>query len=107
MTTRANRLLTLAFRAHERGEPEIASRMATLAFNSPDSSSIIEALQSSASGKPESDVERAEAMLRKAEASTKGDVFTAEGKANLLTIAEKVHSAGFSKVAKSIAKIAQ
>ena len=106
MTTRANRLLILAYRAHQRGETEIAGRMAALAFQSPDAESIVQAVQN-APEEPQTDVEKAEAILRKAEASTKGNIFTEDGTAALLSIAEKLHDSGMPKVAKSIARIAQ
>jgi hypothetical protein len=108
--TRARRLLTLAYKAHQRGEPEIASRIATLAFDETDSASLIEEINST----PETadttvavTVRNAEAILRKAEGSTKGSIFTGEGVDKLLAIAKKLHQAGFPKVAKSIARAAQ
>ena len=107
--TRARRLLTLAYKAHQRGEKEIASRIATLAFNEPDSASLFEEIHSATEVDDEADVtvQNAEAILRRAEGSTEGSIFTEEGVAKLLAVAKKIHQAGFPKVAKSIARAAQ
>ena len=112
--TRARRLLTLAYRAHQRGEQEIASRIAVLAFAEPDSASLIEEINSTTEPDEVDEVDEgavtvqnAEAILRKAEGSTEGGIFTAEGVDKLLAIAKKIHQAGFPKVAKSIARAAQ
>ena len=106
---KARRLLTLAYKAHQRGEQEIASRIATLAFNEPDSASLFEEIHSTTEIEDEADetVQNAEAILRKAEGSTEGSIFTEEGVVKLLAIAKKIHQAGFPKVAKSIARAAQ
>jgi rubrerythrin len=108
--TRARRLLTLAYKAHQRGEQEIASRIAILAFDEQDSAPLFEKIN-----KDDDDekteaavtVQNAEAILRKAEGSTNGSIFTEEGVEKLLAIAKKIHQAGFPKVAKSIARAAQ
>lgn len=107
--TSARRLLTLAYRAHQRGEPEIASRIATLAFDESDSAALIEEINSTTeiADKVAVTVRNAEAILRKAEGSTEGSIFTGEGVDKLLAIAKKLHQAGFPKVAKSIARAAQ
>jgi hypothetical protein len=107
--TRARRLLTLAYKAHQRGEQEIASRIAILAFTEPDSASLFEEINSETEIADEADVtvQNAEAILRKAEGSTEGSIFTEEGVDKLLAIAKKIHQAGFPKVAKSIARAAQ
>ena len=107
--TRARRLLTLAYKAHQRGEQEIASRIAILAFTEPDSASLFEEINSTTgiANEVAVTVQNAEAILRKAEGSTKGSIFTEEGVNKLLAIAKKIHQAGFPKVAKSIARAAQ
>ena len=107
--TRARRLLTLAYKAHQRGEPEIASRIAVLAFDEPDSASLFEGINSKDEEKTEAavTVQNAEAILRKAEGSTEGGIFTEEGVDKLLAIARKLHQAGYPKVAKSISRAAQ
>jgi len=106
--TRARRLLTLAYRANQRGETEIASRIATMAFAQEDAASLFEEINSETEIADESvsTVRKAEALLRTAEASTDGDVLTAEGKRSILAIAEKAHKAGFPKVAKSLVRVA-
>ena len=107
--TSARRLLTLAYRAHQRNEPEIAARIATLAFDESDSAELFEEVNSP--GKVSEEVavtvQNAEAILRKAEGSTEGSIFTEEGVDKLLAIAKKIHQAGFPLVAKSIARAAQ
>lgn len=107
--TRARRLLTLAYRSHQRGEQEIASRIATLAFNEPDAASLFEEIHSATEISDEwaVTIQNAEAILRKAESSTEGSIFTSEGIERLLAIAKKIHQDGFPKVAKSIARAAQ
>jgi hypothetical protein len=107
--TRARRLLTLAYKAHQRGETEIASRIATLAFAEPDSASLFEEINSTTEIADEVavTVQNAEAILRKAEGSTEGSIFTSEGVDKLLAIAKKIHQAGLHKVAKSVARAAQ
>ena len=112
--TSARRLLTLAYRAHQRNEPEIAARIATLAFNEPDSAPLFEEINSTTeadeadeAGEADSTVQNAEAILRKAEGSTEGSIFTVEGVDKLLAIAKKIHQAGFPRVAKSVARAAQ
>ena len=107
--TRARRLLTLAYKAHQRGEAEIASRIAILAFTEPDSASLFEEINSTTEIADEMSVtvRNAEAILRKAESATEGSIFTEEGVDKLLAIAKKIHQAGFPKVAKSIARAAR
>ncbi len=104
--TQARRLLTLAFRANQRGETEIAARIATLAFACEDSASLFEEIHSATktADAETNSVVLTEDKLREAEASTGGSIFTTEGEAQLLAIAEKVHKAGFPKVAQSIAR---
>lgn len=103
--TRARRLLTLAYRAHQRDEREIAARISTLAFESDDAGNLFEALSSEtdSDGGEEDAVKDTEAALRKAEAATAGKIFTPAGEASLLAIAEKLHQAGLPKIAKSVA----
>ncbi len=106
--TRARRLLTLAYKAHQRGETEIASRISILAFTEPDAASLFEEINSGTEilDEKEQTTRNAEAILRQAEASTEGSIFTTEGVEKLLVIAQKVHTAGLPKVAKSIARAA-
>lgn len=106
--TRARRLLTLAYRADQRGEKEIAARIATMAFAQEDAASLFEEINSETEVVDEatSQVRKTEAVLRKAEASTEGNIFTPDGRKQLLTIAEKAHKAGFPKIAKSIVRVA-
>ncbi len=106
--TQARRLLTLAYRANQRGETDIAARIATLAFACEDSASLFEEIHSATktADAATDSVAQAEATLRQAEASTSGSIFTTEGEQQLMAIAEKVHKAGFPKVAKSIANAA-
>lgn len=106
--TRARRLLTLAYKAHQRSENDIAARIATLAFESSDAASLFEEINSTTEIADEQTqkVRNAEAMLRRAEGSTEGTIFTPEGIERLLAIAQKVHQAGYPKVAKSIAQVA-
>jgi hypothetical protein len=106
--TRSRRLLTLAYKAHQRGEREIASRIAILAFSEPDAADLLEEINSGVeiADEHEDTIRNAEAILRKAEALAEGGVFTAEGAASLLAIAEKVHKAGLPKVARSIVRVA-
>ena len=103
--TRAQRLLTLAYKAHQRGETAIAGRITAFAFDETDSAQLFEKISSETSGT--SDVERAEATLRAAEASTKGSIFSSEGSAKLLSIAEKAHKGGLPKIAAAIANAAK
>ena len=95
--TRARRLLTLAYKAHQRDEQEIAARIATLAFNEPDAASLFEEIHSATEIADEADVtvQNAEAILRKAEGTTEGSIFTEEGVEKLLAVAKKIHQAGF------------
>ncbi len=106
--TRARRLLTLAYRAHQRGEPEIASRIAILAFTEPDAAALFEEIHSSTEIVDEMNatVQNAMSTLRKAEEVTEGSIFSTEGVEALLTIAKKAHQAGYPKLAKSIARAA-
>lgn len=107
--TRAQRLLTLAYKAHQRGETAIASRITAFAFAEPDSAELFEKINAetapAASGT--SDVERAEATLRAAEATTEGSIFSSEGSDALLAIAEKAHKDGLPKIAAAIANAAK
>ena len=107
--TRARRLLTLAYKAHQRGEQEIASRIAILAFDEQDSAPLFEKIGKDDDETSEASVtiQNAEAILRKAEGSTEGGIFTEEGVDKLLAIADKIHQAGFPKVAQSVARAAQ
>ena len=107
--TRARRLLTLAYKAHQRGEQEIASRIAILAFDEQDSAPLFEKISKDDDETSEASVtiQNAEAILRKAEGSTEGSIFTEEGVEKLLAVAKKIHQAGFPKVAKSVARAAQ
>ena len=108
--TRARRLLTLAYKAHQRGEQEIASRIAILAFDEQDSAPLFEKINKDdgdETAEAAVTVQNAEAILRKAEGSTKGSIFTEEGVERLLAVAKKIHQAGFPKVAKSVARAAQ
>ena len=105
--TRARRLLTLAYKAHQRGEPEIAARIAVLAFDEQDSAPLFEEINSDETAESAVTVQNAEAILRKAEGSTEGSIFTEEGVEKLLAVAKKIHQAGFPKVAKSVARAAQ
>jgi rubrerythrin len=108
--TRARRLLTLAYKAHQRGEQEIASRIAILAFDEQDSAPLFEKINKDdddETAEAAVTVQNAEAILRKAEGSTEGSIFTAEGVEKLLAVAKKIHQAGFPKVARSVAKAAQ
>jgi len=106
--TRARRLLTLAYRANQRGEKEIAARIATMAFAQEDAASLFEEINSTTEVADEitSKVRQAENILRKAEASSEGSIFTQEGAKQLLTIAEKAHKAGYTKIAQSIKRVA-
>ncbi len=104
--TRAQRLLTLAYKAHQRGEEDIAGRITTLAFSETDSAGIFEKLSAETSPGT-SDVDRAEATLRAAEASTEGAIFTSAGSEQLLAIAEKAHKDGLPQVAAVIANAAK
>ncbi len=104
--TRAQRLLTLAYKAHQRGEEELAGRITTFAFADPDSAQLFEKINAETSP-DHSEVERAEATLRAAEASTKGPIFSREGSEQLLAIAEKAHKDGLPQVAAVIANAAK
>ena len=106
---RAVRLLTLAYKAHQRGETEIASRISTLAFAEPDAAEMFEDIHTvlTSSEQVDDEVYSAEAILRKAEATAEGKIFTSEGVEQLLDIARATHQAGFPKVAKSISRAAQ
>jgi hypothetical protein len=104
--TRAKRLLTLAYKAHQRGEEAIAARISAFAFAEADSAQLFEDINSETpSGN--SDVDRAEATLRAAEASTKGSIFSGKGSEQLLAIAEKAHKDGLPNVAAAIANAAK
>ena len=105
--TRAQRLLTLAYKAHQRNEPEISGRIVTFAFAEPEAADLFERINAEhAPTKAGSEVEQTEATLRAAEAATKGNVFSNQGVSKLLEIAEKTHNAGLPKVAKLIAETA-
>ncbi len=102
--TRAHRLLSLAFQTQQRGETAIAGRIVSLAFAEPEAAAMIESLNGKpTAGTPE---QKAEAILRKAEASTQGSIFTTEGTSSLLAIAEKAHKDGLPKIAQLIADVA-
>jgi rubrerythrin len=104
---RAQRLLTLAYKAHQRNEPEISGRIVTLAFAEPEAADLFERINAAPTSDTEgSDEEQTEDTLRAAEAATKGNVFSKEGVSTLLSIAEKAHNAGLPKVAKLIAETA-
>ena len=107
---RAQRLLTLAYKAHQRGEHAIAGRITSLAFDDPDVAAAFHEMNDedpvALKAAARSEVQETEDVLRRAEAATKGSIFTAEGEARLLEIAGKVHKAGFPKVAKSIVNAA-
>ena len=107
--TRAQRLLTLAYKAHQRNEPEISGRIVSLAFAEPEAAEIFETIGASdgeADADVDSDTKKTEDTLRAAEAATKGNIFTADGTEKLLEIAGKTHKAGLPKVAKLIAEVA-
>ena len=105
--TRAKRLLTLAYRAHQRNEPEIAGRIVAFAFAEPEASEMFEQINAEpGTAVAEPEVTQAEDALRRAEASTKGNVFSAEGARRLLAIADKAHKDGLTQIAKLIADIA-
>jgi hypothetical protein len=104
--TRAKRLLTLAYKAHQRGEGEIAGRITAFAFAEPESAQLFESINAdNTSGS--SEVERTEATLRAAEATTEGSIFSSTGNAQLLAIAEKAHKDGLPKIAAAIADAAK
>jgi ribosomal protein S12 methylthiotransferase accessory factor YcaO len=103
--TRAQRLLTLAYKAHQRGEEAISGRIVSFAFADADSAELFEKINDDSSGT--SEVDRAEATLRAAEASTKGSIFSSKGSETLLAIAEKAHKDGLPKVAAAIANAAK
>lgn len=103
--TRAQRLLTLAYKAHQRGEETIATRITAFAFAEPDSAQLFEKIASEKTS-GNSEVERAEATLRAAEATTKGSIFSSRGSEQLLAIAEKAHKDGLPKIAAAIANAA-
>jgi hypothetical protein len=105
--TRAQRLLTLAYKAHQRSETEIAGRIVSLAFAEPDVAAVFEKINATENvEEPSTEVERAEAALRAAEASTSGNILSEEGTKQLMVIAEKVHKAGLPKVAAALARTA-
>ncbi len=105
--TRAQRLLTLAYKAHQRNEPELSGRIVAFAFAEPEAAEIFENISAS-TGEVVVDAatQKAEATLRAAEAATEGNLFTADGTEKLLEIAGKAHKAGLPKVAKLIAEVA-
>jgi hypothetical protein len=104
---RAQRLLTLAYKAHQRNEPELAGRIVTFAFAEPETADLFERINASDGGATvDSATQKAEATLRAAEAATKGNLFTEGGTEKLLAIAGKAHKAGLPKVAKLIADVA-
>jgi len=104
---RAQRLLTLAYKAHQRNEPELAGRIVTFAFAEPETAELFERINASDDeAGVDSDTKKAEDALRAAEASTAGNIFTAGGTEKLLEIAGKAHKAGLPKVAKLIAEVA-
>lgn len=104
--TRAQRLLTLAYKAHQRGEEAIAGRIVSFAFAETDSAQLFEQI-SAAPTAGTSEVDKAEATLRAAEATTSGAIFSAKGSEQLLAIAEKAHKDGLPKVAAVIADAAK
>ena len=105
--TRAQRLLTLAYKAHQRSETEIAGRIVSLAFAEPDVAALFEKINATENAeKSSTDVEQTEAALRAAEAFSTGSILSKEGIAQLMVIAEKVHKAGMPKVAALIARTA-
>lgn len=104
--TRAQRLLTLAYKAHQRGEETIATRITAFAFAEPDSAQLFEKIASEKTS-GDSEVDRAEATLRAAEATTKGAIFSSKGSDALLAIAEKAHRDGLPKIAAAIANAAR
>jgi rubrerythrin len=106
--TRAKRLLTLAYKAHQRNEPEIAGRIMTFAFAEPEAAKMFEQLNetSTQSVTQPSGVAQAEAALRAAEAATTGSIFSDAGASRLLAIADKAHKDGLPQIAKLIADIA-
>ena len=104
--TRAQRLLTLAYKAHQRSETEIAGRIVSLAFAEPDVAALFEKINATENAAPSTDVEQTEAALRAAEAFSTGSILSKEGIAQLMVIAEKVHKAGMPKVAALIARTA-
>jgi hypothetical protein len=104
---RAQRLLTLAYKAHQRNEPELAGRIVTFAFAEPETADLFERINASDVSAPvDSVTKKAEATLRAAEAATEGNLFTDAGTETLLAIAGKAHKAGLPKVAKLIADVA-
>jgi hypothetical protein len=105
--TRAQRLLTLAYKAHQRGEEAIASRITAFAFAEPDSAQLFEKINAEKASGKLTEVERAEATLRAAEATTKGSIFSSKGSEQLLSIAEKAHKNGLPKIAAAIANAAK
>jgi len=104
--TRAQRLLTLAYTAYQRGEENIAGRITTLAFAENDSAQLFERINATNVDSGATEVEQAEATLRAAEASTKGPIFSSEGAKQLRVIAEKAHKDGLPKIAAAIANTA-
>jgi multidrug resistance efflux pump len=96
----------LAYKAHQRGEEAIAGRIVSFAFADADSAELFEKIGSEDSSGT-SEVDRAEATLRAAEASTKGSIFSSKGSETLLAIAEKAHKDGLPKVAAAIANAAK
>lgn len=107
--TRARRLLTLAYKAAQRGETAIAGRVATIAFAEADAPALFEEVNASTEIGDEAAtaVQKAEAVLRKAEATTNGPIFSEEAIARFLSIAKKIHDAGYPKLAKSLARATQ
>ena len=104
---RAQRLLTLAYRAHQRNEPELAGRIVTFAFAEPETADLFERINASDAAPVDTvPFKEVEATLRAAEAATKGNLFTEGGTEKLLEIAGKAHKAGLPKVAKLIADVA-
>lgn len=106
---RAQRLLALACQTYKRGEAAIAGRIALLAFEDPNIETVLQELSEAGDTLAEvgaEEVRDVEDALRRAEAATKGSIFTNEGVDRLLAIAEKVHKAGFPKVANSIVRAA-
>lgn len=105
--TRAKRLLTLAYKAHQRNEPELSGRIVAFAFAEPEAADLFERINASdGEDAVDSDTKKAEDVLRAAEASTAGNIFTNVGSEKLLEIAGKAHKAGLPKVAKLIAEVA-
>jgi hypothetical protein len=97
----------LAYKAHQRGEEAIAGRITSFAFAEPDSAKLFEKINAETPSGKTSEIERAEATLRAAEATTEGAIFSSKGAEQLLAIAEKAHKDGLPQVAAAIANAAK